>query len=160
MFKRNAFWLYYFYHYLISVFSLLIILLLRKFIYCNFPLLFEYINLFLIVLICIPIINILRKYLSTYFEYYHITKDEMILFSGILIQKADHLNCIRIKDIRVERPYYLKLFNRANVVVIAPSDATDPILILKAINNYEEIVALLSERINYILEKSAPLIAG
>ncbi|MFH1429740.1 MAG: PH domain-containing protein [Candidatus Margulisiibacteriota bacterium] len=160
LWSGKAFWVYYFIDYVKYAAGLIVLLIIGIFLNSNFPVIFDFINVFYFVLIPVPIYFALYKYILAEFESYQLTASDLISYTGILNRKADHLNISRVRDVRIEQPFYLEWFNRANVLVISPTDVTHGVLIIKGVKDYKKLEGALSKVVGRILDQSHTIING
>ena len=74
----------------------------------------------------------LWKYLSVRCQHYELTTERLKTQSGVFSKITHELELYRVKDILFEQPFFLRLFGLGHVVLMT-SDASTPILTLKAI---------------------------
>lgn len=65
---------------------------------------------------------------------YTLTNERLFLYSGVLNKLSDEAELYRIKDFRVDQPFFLRIFSLGNVRLIT-SDQLNPIITIKAIEN-------------------------
>ena len=80
----------------------------------------------------LPLVAMLVRYLNTKFYKIEVTSERIRITTGILSKRMDELELYRVKDTRVEEPFFLRLFGLGNIV-IATSDQSHPALTLEAI---------------------------
>lgn len=131
-----------------------------RFLDYNYPALYEIFLPVSLIVIFIMIVRSVIIYLGAYCEKYTITQKELIVKKGIFNVDEEYLELIRIRDVSTKIPYYLAPFNRANLYVYSPSDASTPVTVLKGVENYRQIEQTLTKLAREILSKSAPVIGG
>lgn len=96
----------------------------------------------------IPLLILGWAYLSNRAISYEATKEQLYVRSGVLNKKIDWLELYRVKDIRTEKPFVLRLLakGRGNIVLMT-SDRSDPIVVLKGIENPELVSRILREKV-------------
>ena len=67
-----------------------------------------------------------------------ITDQRIIEEKGVLSKTTDELELYRVKDIRLEQPFLLRLVKLSNIVLVT-SDRTHPIIIIPAIENGKQL---------------------
>ena len=77
-----------------------------------------------------------------------ITDQRIIVKRGWLSSKTDELELFRVKDIRLEQPFFLNSFELSNIILIT-SDRTNKIEIIPAIKGGEA----LREKIRNAVDK-------
>ena len=89
---------------------------------------------FLFIWLVIPLFIALWKYLSVRTWKITITDQRMIEEKGVLSITTDELELYRVKDIRLEQPFLLRLVGLSNIVM-STSDKTHPQVIIPAIKD-------------------------
>ena len=88
----------------------------------------------------IPIFIALWKFLIVKTWKIKITDERLIEEKGVLSKNTDELELFRVKDIRLDQPFFLRLVGLSNVILMT-SDRTNPTVIIPAIkdgNNLRE----------------------
>lgn len=80
----------------------------------------------------VPVFIACWRWLVTRCTVYEITTERILFTRGVLSKHTDTLELYRVKDIRVEQPFFLRLFGLCNVV-LHTSDHTTPIFVLPAV---------------------------
>lgn len=80
----------------------------------------------------IPLFLILWRWLVTKNIKYRLTNQRLMLTTGVLNKVTENLELYRVKDIRIDRPLFLRLFSLGNIV-LQTSDATHPEVTLRAV---------------------------
>lgn len=80
----------------------------------------------------IPIFIALAKYLQTRAHKYELTSERLLISRGVFSKTTDGLELYRVKDGRVEEPFFLRLFGAGNVILMT-SDKTHPVVVLEAV---------------------------
>ena len=101
-------------------------------------------------LFLIPIVAAvaLWKYLVVKNQTYELTSQRLKMHSGVLNKKIDELELYRVKDIKFEQPFFLRLFGLANVLLVT-SDETTPLVTIKAIPDAQDV----REKIRTLVEE-------
>ena len=86
----------------------------------------------------IPIFIILWKWLVVKNTKYELTTERLKIRHGVLNKKMDDLELYRVRDFKLERPFFLRLFSLGNII-LQTSDKSHPVVILRAIRNGEQI---------------------
>ena len=73
---------------------------------------------------------------------YELTSERLRLRSGVLNKKLDELELYRVRDYRLEQPFWLRLFSCGNVIV-RTTDTMNPIVVLRAVKKSEEVLGLV-----------------
>ena len=82
----------------------------------------------------VGILMFLIRFLKTKFTKIEITEERIIEQTGILSRKTDEAELYRVKDIRLDEPFYLRIFGLSNILIVT-SDKTSPIISLLGIKD-------------------------
>lgn len=88
---------------------------------------------FLLSPLIVPIFIALWKYLQTRHTKYEITDQRIVFQTGVFSRTTDELELYRIKDIRLEEPFFLRLFGLSNIL-LSSSDVSHPDITIAAIS--------------------------
>ena len=105
-------------------------------------------NFWTFVLLFWTIIFPLIAWLKTRFTTYELKSDRFFDRSGILFQKINQMELIRIRDYAVTRTLVQRIFGKGNLIIIS-KDETDSVFVLKWISdpeNVNEIIRNASEK--------------
>ncbi len=86
----------------------------------------------------IPLVMILWKWLAIKNTKYELTSERLRTSHGILNKKTDELELYRIRDYKLDQPFFLRMFSLSNIT-LETSDRSDPQIVLQAIPNGEEL---------------------
>ncbi|HJM65481.1 MAG: hypothetical protein CMN05_01995 [Roseibacillus sp.] len=92
------------------------------------------------------------KWLVVRCRRFEITTERLKLIQGVLNQDIDEIELYRVKDTRVLRPLWLRLFGLGNVV-LETSDRTHPNSVLPAIKDAMEVRETLREHVENLREQ-------
>lgn len=98
----------------------------------NIP--FYFVCLLLTPIFGLGILMFLVRFLKTKFTKIEITEERIIEQTGILSRKTDETELYRVKDIRLDEPFLLRMFGLSNILIIT-SDKTSPIISLFGIKD-------------------------
>jgi uncharacterized membrane protein YdbT with pleckstrin-like domain len=87
----------------------------------------------------VPIFIALWKWLVVRNIRYELTSERLRLRDGVLNKKLDELELYRVRDYRLEQPFWLRLFSLGNVIV-RTTDTMNPLVILHAVRKSEEVL--------------------
>jgi uncharacterized membrane protein YdbT with pleckstrin-like domain len=73
---------------------------------------------------------------------YELTSERLRLRSGVLNKKLDELELYRVRDYRLEQPFWLRIFSCGNLTV-RTTDTMNPIVLLRAVDKSEEVLGLV-----------------
>ena len=82
-------------------------------------------------LLVVPIFIALWRWIKTRCIVYELTSERLLLTAGVLSKSTDTLELYRVKDIRIEQPFFLRLFGLCNIL-LHTSDNTTPLVVLPA----------------------------
>lgn len=104
--------------------------------------LFNFIFWGLLFWLVIPLFIILWKWLVVKTTKYELSTQRLKLSYGVLNKHFDELELYRVKDYKVEKPFFLRIFHLGNII-ITTSDKSHPIFTIKAIKDTEEIIDII-----------------
>jgi uncharacterized membrane protein YdbT with pleckstrin-like domain len=100
----------------------------------------------------IPIFYALYKFLQTKCHAYELTTERLKITKGILSKREDMLELYRVKDISIIKPFFLRIFNCANII-LNTSDKSTPIIIIPAIPEPEKVRELLRTHVETMRDR-------
>jgi uncharacterized membrane protein YdbT with pleckstrin-like domain len=80
----------------------------------------------------IPIFIALVRWLQTRANTYEITTQRIRETTGIFSKQTDDLELYRVKDMRLEQPFFLRMFNAGHIVLLT-SDRTSENYVLRSV---------------------------
>jgi uncharacterized membrane protein YdbT with pleckstrin-like domain len=86
----------------------------------------------------IPLFVILWKWLVVKNTKYELTTERLRLRYGVFNKKTDELELYRVRDYKLDQPFFLRIFSLSNIV-LTTSDKTHPSVVLEAITDGEEL---------------------
>lgn len=86
----------------------------------------------------LPLFLALWAWVSTRSIRYELTKERLGVKSGVLNKKQDWLELYRVKDIQVDRPFFLRIIGKGNVH-LDTSDRSHPVFTIKGVSDTEEL---------------------
>jgi len=98
----------------------------------------SYILLGLFFWLVIPLFIILWKWLVVKNTKYELTTERLRMRHGVLNKKLDELELYRVRDYKLDQPFFLRLFSLGNVI-LQTSDRTHPTVLIEAVANAEEL---------------------
>ncbi|GAC18178.1 PH domain-containing protein [Paraglaciecola arctica] len=98
----------------------------------------SYILLGLFFWLVIPLFVILWKWLDVKNTKYELTTERIRTRHGILNKETDELELYRVRDYKLEQPFFLRMFSLGNII-LETSDRSHPTIVIKAISNGEEL---------------------
>ena len=90
----------------------------------------------------IPIFVAIWKWLVVRNTRYELTTERLKLRTGVLNKELDEIELYRVRDYKLEQPFWLRLFSLGNIV-IGTSDASNPNIVMRAIHDPENVLELL-----------------
>lgn len=97
-----------------------------------------YVLCFLTCWLVIPIFIALWRFFFVKLWKFEITDQRIIEEKGVLSKKTDELELYRVKDIRLEQPFFLRIVGLSNIIMVT-SDKTNPIVKIPAIPNGKQL---------------------
>jgi len=92
------------------------------------------------------------KYLVVHCMGYEITTERLKLIEGVLNQDIDEVELYRVKDTRLLRPVWLRVFGLGNIA-LETSDRTHPSPVLIAVKEAEEVREKLRKRVEVLRDQ-------
>ena len=92
----------------------------------------------LLFFLIIPPLITLWKWLVVKNIKFELTTERLKTHSGVLNKQTDDMELYRVRDYRIERPLFLRLFSLGNVILMT-SDKTTPTVVISAIKKSEEV---------------------
>ena len=86
-----------------------------------------------------PLFVLLWKWLEVKNTKYELTNERLRTRTGILNKKMDDLELYRVKDYKLDSPFFLRLFSLGNIV-LETSDKSSPVVVIKAIPNGADLL--------------------
>ena len=88
----------------------------------------------------------LIRFLKTRYTKFEITDERIIEQIGVLSRKTDETELYRVKDIRLEEPFLLRMFGLSNIIIIT-SDKTSPLITIKGVKNGKKLTGYLRSKV-------------
>ena len=85
---------------------------------------------------------------------YRVTTHRLFKDSGLLSRHLEEVELLRVDDVSVRQNILQRIFNTGVVIVIAPSDATEPRIELQGIENPIEVKELIRNQVRKRRERS------
>jgi uncharacterized membrane protein YdbT with pleckstrin-like domain len=86
----------------------------------------------------IPLFIILWKWLVVKNMKYELTTERLRMRHGVLNKKLDELELYRVRDYKLDQPFFLRLFSLGNII-LQTSDRTHPTVVIQAIPDAENL---------------------
>jgi uncharacterized membrane protein YdbT with pleckstrin-like domain len=86
----------------------------------------------------IPLLLILWKWLEVKNTKYELTTQRLRTRYGILNKKTDEIELYRVRDYKLDEPFFLRIFSLGNII-LQTSDKSHPTVMLKAITHGEDL---------------------
>jgi uncharacterized membrane protein YdbT with pleckstrin-like domain len=86
----------------------------------------------------LPIPVAIWKYLYTKYRIFTITNERITETTGVFSKTTDELELYRVKDLRLEQPFLLRLVKLSNII-LNTSDRTHSVVFIPAIAHGNEI---------------------
>jgi uncharacterized membrane protein YdbT with pleckstrin-like domain len=97
----------------------------------------------------IPLLVLLWQWLVIRNTVYELTSERLKLRRGVLNKHLDEVELYRVRDYKLEQPFFLRLFGLGNIL-LQTSDRSHPSVRLRAIRDGEQ----LYERVRAAVEES------
>ncbi|BAW79807.1 hypothetical conserved protein [Candidatus Nitrosoglobus terrae] len=94
----------------------------------------------------IPLFIILWQWLVVKNTQYELTTHRLKIRQGVINKKMDDLELYRVRDYSLEQPLLLRWFGLENII-LQTSDRTDPVVIIRAVKNGEELQGKIREAV-------------
>ena len=91
----------------------------------------------------VPVILIFWRWLNTHMTKYELTTERFRTRSGVLNKKLEELELYRVRDYRLEEPFYLRIFSLGNIVLQTPAG-------VQLANNYDFAGRVTATRSNEV----------
>jgi len=98
--------------------------------------------------VVVPLFVMFWQYLKVKSSIYEFTSERLILKKGIFNRLTDQVELYRVKDIRLEEPFLMRIFGLGNIVLVT-SDKTLGDILLPAMRDSEN----LKDKIRHTVEK-------
>lgn len=98
--------------------------------------------------VVVPLFVMFWQYLKVKSFIYEFTSERLILKKGIFNRLTDQVELYRVKDIRLEEPFLMRIFGLGNIVLVT-SDKTLGDILLPAMRDSEN----LKDKIRHTVEK-------
>jgi len=94
-----------------------------------------------------PLVQMVVRLLETKCTHTTISTTEIITERGIFSKTTDELLLKRVTDIRLQQPFWLRIFGLSNIYVIT-TDITHNMLVIKGVRDGKNIWSALREAVN------------
>ncbi len=94
----------------------------------------------------IPIFIAIWKWLVVRNIRYELTTERLRLRQGVLNKQLDELELYRVRDYRLEQPFWLRLFSLSNIT-IRTAETSDRVITLRAVSQGEHVLELLRQHV-------------
>ena len=94
----------------------------------------------------IPVIvfAVIIKYYLVRTKHYKLTDQRMVAEWGVFNRETEEIELYRVKDWKIEKPFFLRLANRGHVLIIS-TDSTAPVFSLEGVTDPDHVRELLRE---------------
>jgi uncharacterized membrane protein YdbT with pleckstrin-like domain len=94
----------------------------------------------------VPIFVALWKWLVVKNIRYELTTERLKLRQGVLNRVLDEIELYRVRDYRLEQPFFLRIFSLGNIIV-RTTDTTHPLIVLRAVRDGENVLEALRRNV-------------
>ena len=106
----------------------------------------------LALLAIVPFVYGVWLWLGTKLLVFEVTSERMRIYEGILNQEINEVELYRVKDTRLEKPFWLRLFGLSNIV-LQTSDRSLPEIHIRAVRNGAEIREKLRKQVEILRDR-------
>ena len=92
------------------------------------------------------------RYLQLRCLVYEVTTQRFRLFTGVLSQQIDEIELYRVKDMTIQRPFWLRVLRLSNLVMHT-SDRSHPELVVKAVSDVHELRETLRNHVELLRDR-------
>tara|TARA_R110000796_G_scaffold22657_3_gene65465 strand:+ start:1481 stop:1915 length:435 start_codon:yes stop_codon:yes gene_type:complete len=98
---------------------------------------------YILCLILLPVFGLglimfLVRFLKTKFTKYEVTEERIIEQTGVFSRSTDETELYRVKDIRLEEPFFLRMFGLSTILLVT-SDKSSPIVKIHGVKNGNDL---------------------
>ena len=94
----------------------------------------------------VPIFIALWKWLVVRNTRFELTSERIRLREGVLNKRLDEVELYRVRDYRLEQPFYLRIFSLGHIT-IRTTDTSNPFIVLRAIADTEHVLELVRRHV-------------
>lgn len=98
----------------------------------------------------VGIVMFVVRYVVTRCNTFTLTEQRIILDSGVFSKINDEIELFRVKDVKLLRPFKLRIFGLSNIVITS-SDHNVPEYTLKGVRNGKEVMSVIRD--NYLSQR-------
>lgn len=95
-------------------------------------------KVFLACILILPIPYAIWRWLVTRCIRYELTSQRLRISHGVFTRETDDLELYRIKDMKLEEPFWLRMVGKGNIVMDT-SDRSHPVVVLQAIDGAPDV---------------------
>ena len=100
----------------------------------------------LLVWLVVPLFVAIWKWLVVRNIRYELTTERIRLREGVLNKRLDEVELYRVRDYRLEQPFYIRIFSLGHIT-IRTTDTSNPVIVLRAIANSEHVLELVRRHV-------------
>ena len=86
----------------------------------------------------VPIIIAIWKWLTLRNIRYELTTERLKIRQGVLNKELDEIELYRVRDYRLEQPFWLRLFGLGNIL-LNTADTSNPFVLLRGVRESEQV---------------------
>jgi uncharacterized membrane protein YdbT with pleckstrin-like domain len=90
----------------------------------------------------VPIFIAVWKWLVVHNIRYELTSERLRVRRGVFNKELDEIELYRVRDYKLEQPFFLRIFSRGNVTVTS-TDVSNPVVTLRAVPDSERVRELV-----------------
>ena len=100
----------------------------------------------LLVWLVVPLFVAIWKWLVVRNIRYELTSERLRMRQGVLNKHLDEVELYRVRDYRLEQPFYLRIFSLGHIT-IRTTDTSNPVIALRAIANSDQVIELVRRHV-------------
>lgn len=100
----------------------------------------------------VPVFYGIWLVLGTKLMVFEFTSERMRIYEGVLSQNINEVELYRVKDTRIEKPFWLRIFGLSNIV-LQTSDRSLPEIHIRAVREVIEIREKLRKQVELLRDK-------
>ena len=86
----------------------------------------------------VPIFYAIWKWLVLRNVQYELTTERLKIRQGVFNKELDELELYRVRDYRLEQPFWLRIFSLGNIMLNS-SDTSNPYIVLRGVRDCEQV---------------------
>jgi uncharacterized membrane protein YdbT with pleckstrin-like domain len=108
-----------------------------------------YASIITVALVWVGVMTAWWKYLTIRATHYRLTTERLVTARGVVTRRIDELELYRVKDTSVIQPFWGRIINRGDIVLVT-SDASSPTLTIHAVAQPERVRELIRKHVEAV----------